>query len=136
MTPEPIAIRDRAGRLYAFARVLEPRPACIGCVLEARATVPLNRTVVEGGEAIRQRMVERDLSVRDLARLGFAVGQVSLWINGQQAVSPESRPRLAAALEISQLELEAMLPRPGRRSREPGAEWRCNRHRPSESEAD
>jgi hypothetical protein len=43
--------------------------------------VPLGRSVVDGGEAIRQRMVARDLSVRDLARAGsFAVGQVSLWV--------------------------------------------------------
>lgn len=109
---------------------LSPRPACISCVLEARAQVPANMTTLEGAERLRERMRELDLSMRDLTRRwGFTCAMLSYWFSGAQNVSPESRPKLAAALEISQLELEAMLPRPGRRSREPGADWRCSRHR-------
>jgi hypothetical protein len=136
MTSEPIAIRDGADRLYAFARVFKPRPACIGCVLEARALVPPALTQVEAGQRLYQRMGELDLSMHDLARRGLALTQICKWVNGVQNPSPEARPRLAAALEMSQLELEAMLPRPGRRSREPGADWRCSRHCVPEPESE
>jgi hypothetical protein len=109
-----------------------PRPACIGCVLEARALVLPALTQVEAGQRLYQRMCELDLSMHDLARRGLALTQICKWVNGVMNVSPESRPKQAAALEMSQLELEAMLPRPGRRSREPGADWRCDRHRLAE----
>jgi len=136
MTSEAIAIRDRAGRFYTFARVVAPRPACIGCVLEARALVPPALTQVEAGQRLYQRMVGLDLSMRDLSKRGLPLTQISTWLSGRHNVSPESRPKLAAALEMSQLELEAMLPRPGRRSREPGADWCCARHRADATQAE
>jgi hypothetical protein len=71
-----------------------------------------------------------------VARRGIPLSQISKWVNGECGVSPESRPLLAAALGISQLELEAMLPRPGRRSRDPQADWHCRRHRPRQQPAD
>jgi len=101
-------------------------------VLEARAQVPDALTQLEAGNRLNLRMRDMDLSMRDVAKRFphpvSALAQLSMWVNGFRNPSPEMRPALAAALEMSQLELEAMLPRPRRRSREPGAEWRCTRH--------
>jgi transcriptional regulator with XRE-family HTH domain len=107
-----------------------PRPACVACVLEARKRVPAGLTQLDAGQNIWRRMRELDISMRDLARRGLLVAQISKWVNGERNPSPEMRPALAAALEMSQLDLEAMLPRPGRRSKQEGAEWRCALHRP------
>lgn len=115
---------------------LDVRPACVGCVLEARAGVPLNRTMLEASERIRRVMAEKDLSMSDLHRKGISIALLSKWINGEYNCTPEMRPAFAAALEITQVELEGILPRPGRRSRTEGSDWYCARHTSKVAEAE
>src|SRR5690348_15531231 len=74
----------------------------------------------EGGQAILARLSAINMSQADLARaMRVAPTTVSRWINGVTPVSPEMRPRLAVALELSEAELAALLPAPGRRARAP-----------------
>jgi hypothetical protein len=124
------ALRSPSGDVYRYERDdVEVHPACIDCVIEVRGCVPTSRTVFDGAEAMLAHMGARDLSLRDVARNGgLPPGRVSRWLNGYNSVPPEQRPRLALGLEMSHLELEAILPRPGRRSRNEGDNWRCERH--------
>jgi hypothetical protein len=119
-----LALHERSTRRCATCDG-RPEPSdvqCLRCQLEGR---PLRRrTLRAGAEAILARMDELGLSQADLVRaVGVAnAAQVSWWCNARRGVPAGVRGRLAIALQWSDAELAAVLPRPARATQ---ARGRC-----------